>query len=314
MPKWRKFHTKAVESLDINDMPDDFTRLLWVMLPLGLDCEGRGVDNSSWVKGKIMLLRTDVTPQMIDGAMGWYTERGMIERYTVNGRNYFWVPSFSKYQGNTSKEAESLYPPPPSDDIPELVESKSGASPELVESKSSTDVDVDVDSDSDTEEDTAADAPSSPPEEPKTPSPDKPKDKPKRQRKRTKLDDIKLALEVHFANVTKLARPPTGNEKQRKSAGQLWWGPITQIAKACGDDVESAKRLIDWSVGELDNNGFTVSSPKSILKTATAEQARRERDGTSGDNSGAYGKGHFATGMGGKITEADFTDAELAEE
>ena len=159
MPKWRKLHTKAVESLDINDMPDDFTRLLWVMLPLGLDREGRGVDNSSWVKGKIMLLRTGVTPEMIDGAMRWYTDRGMIERYAVNGRNYFWVPSFRMYQGNTIKEAESLYPPPPSDDIPELdegesddspepVQSKSGASPELVKSKFSTDVDVDSDVDS----------------------------------------------------------------------------------------------------------------------------------------------------------------------
>ncbi len=311
MPKWRKLHTKAVESLDINDMPDDFTRLLWVMLPLGLDCEGRGLDNPSWVKGKVMLLRTDVTSEMISGALQWYAERGMIERYTVNGRGYFWVPSFSKYQGNTIKEADSEYPPPPSDDTPELVKSKSGASPELVQSKSSTDVDVDVDVDS--EEDTGADAPSSPPEEPKTPPPEKPKQQ-KRQRKRTKLDDIKLALEVHFANVTKLARPPTGNEKQRKSAGQLWWGPLTQLVKVCNDDVEHAKRLIDWAVGELDNNGFTVSSPKSILKTATAEQARRERDGTSGNGTGAYGKGHFATGMGGRITEADFTEAELAEE
>ncbi len=152
------------------------------------------------------------------------------------------------------------------------------------------------------QEDTGAGAPTPPPE------------KPKPERKRTKLDDIKLALEVHFANVTELARPPTRTDKQRRSAGQLWWGPITQIAKACDDDVESAKKLIDWSVGELDNNGFTVSSPKSILKTATAEQARRKRDGTSGNNSGAYGKGHFATGIGDPITAADFTDAELAEE
>ncbi len=161
-----------------------------------------------------------------------------------------------------------------------------------------------IEQSSDSIEDTGADAPSSPPEEPK----DTPPKKPKPQRKRSKLDVIKLALEVHFANVTKLARPPTGNEKQRKSAGQLWWGPLTKLVKACDDDVESAKRLIDWSVGELDKNGFTVSSPQSILKTATAEQARRQRDGTSGNNSGAYGKGHFATGMGDPITAADFAD------
>lgn len=162
------------------------------------------------------------------------------------------------------------------------------------------------------QEDTGADAPSSPPEEPKTPPPEKPKEQ-KRQRKRTKLDELKLALEVHFANVTKLARPPTDTVAQRKSAGQLWWGPLTRLVKVCNDDVEHTKRLIDWAVGELDNNGFTVSSPKSILKTATAEQARRERDGTSINGTGAYGEGHFATGMGGPITEADFTEAELAE-
>lgn len=159
MPKWRKLHTKAVESLDINEMPDDFTRLMWVMLPLKLDREGRGLDNPSWVKSMTMPLRTDVTLKMVSSALGWYAERGMIERYAVNGRSYFWVPSFRTYQGNTIKEAESTYPPPPSgdmpepdesesDDIPELVPSKSGASPELVESKSSTDVDSDVDSDS----------------------------------------------------------------------------------------------------------------------------------------------------------------------
>lgn len=36
-------------------------------------------------------------------------------------------------------------------------------------------------------------------------------------------------------------------------------------------------------------------------------------DGTSINGTGAYGEGHFATGMGGPITEADFTEAELAE-
>ncbi len=34
MPQWRKLHVKATESLDIHEMPDDFTRLLWVMLDI----------------------------------------------------------------------------------------------------------------------------------------------------------------------------------------------------------------------------------------------------------------------------------------
>lgn len=136
MARYRKLHVKAVESLDINDMPDDFTRLLWLMLPLGLDREGRGLDNSSWVKAKVMPLRGDVMLAMIEGALAWYAKRGMIVRYKVAGRAYFLVPSWHKYQGATDKEAASEYPEPQ-----ELVESNSGVSPELVESNSASDAD-----------------------------------------------------------------------------------------------------------------------------------------------------------------------------
>jgi len=151
MPTWRKLHTQATESLDINDMPDDFHRLLWVMLPLGLDREGRGMDNPAWVKAKIMPLRTDVTPEMVERALTWYAEHGMIERYQVESRSYFWVPSFQRYQGNTRKEAESEYPAPP-----EKRETNSRPTPELVQSKSGTDVDVDTDADVDADKDADA--------------------------------------------------------------------------------------------------------------------------------------------------------------
>ena len=151
MPTWRKLHTKATESLDINDMPDDFHRLLWVMLPLGLDREGRGMDNPAWIKAKIMPLRTDVTPEMVDQALTWYAEHGMVERYQVESRSYFWVPTFHDYQGNTRKEAESDYPPPP-----EPVESRSRPTPELVESRSASDADADADADADVDKDADA--------------------------------------------------------------------------------------------------------------------------------------------------------------
>ena len=118
MPKYRKFYTKTVESLDINDMPDDFTRLLWVMLPLGLCAEGRGVDNPSWVKAKIFPLRLDVTFEMIEDALTWFSERGMICRYTVDERCYFCIPTWHRYQGNTERESETNYPPPPDEPVP----------------------------------------------------------------------------------------------------------------------------------------------------------------------------------------------------
>ncbi len=69
MPQWRKFHAKATESLDINDMPDDFTRLLWVMLPLKLCREGRGMDSAAWVRSNIFPLREDITLDMVLAAM-----------------------------------------------------------------------------------------------------------------------------------------------------------------------------------------------------------------------------------------------------
>ncbi len=138
MPQWRKLHVKATESLDINDMPDDFTRLLWLMLPLGLCREGRGLDNPAWIKSKIMPLRLDVSIKMIESSMNWFHKRGMIERYEIDKRRYFFLPTWADYQGNTSREAESLYPEPGDN---------SRVTHEQIASRSSTDSDSDSDSD-----------------------------------------------------------------------------------------------------------------------------------------------------------------------
>jgi len=115
VPRYRKLHVKTVESHDVDDMPDDFTRLLWVLLPLGLCQEGRGVDNVGWIKGKVFPMRFDVTPEMIEGAMCWFADRDMIQRYEVEGRSYFCIPNetWHKYQGVTVREANTEYPPPP---------------------------------------------------------------------------------------------------------------------------------------------------------------------------------------------------------
>jgi hypothetical protein len=62
-----------------------------------------------------MPLRVDVTLEQVETAVAWYAQRGMIERYCVDGRCYFQMLTFRHHQGNTSKEAESRFPPPPSD-------------------------------------------------------------------------------------------------------------------------------------------------------------------------------------------------------
>jgi hypothetical protein len=151
-------------------MPDDFTRLLWVMLPLGLDREGRGLDNASWVKAKNMPLRTDVTLEQVEAALTWYAERGLIQRYAVEGRRCFWASCFRGQQGNTAKEAPSRIPPPPAGQPATPGAFDSGASidqdptdseaiPDPVQIVSrygpitDVDTDIDVDVDADAEED-----------------------------------------------------------------------------------------------------------------------------------------------------------------
>ncbi len=131
MPTWRKLHTKTVESFDVNDMPDDFTRLLWVLLPTKLCQFGRGPGSPAWVRSSVFPMREDVTLDMINDAMNWYANRGMIKHYEVNGREYFHIPTWRTYQGDTTREADSIYPAPPSSQAVEP-ETDPGATPEAI--------------------------------------------------------------------------------------------------------------------------------------------------------------------------------------
>ena len=109
MPQWRKFHTKTTDSMDFNDMPDDFTRLMWCLLPLKCCREGRGIDMPQWIKAQLFPLRSDVALEQIENAMRQYHELGMIERYCVNGRPYYEIVNWHIYQ-STDREAKSPYP------------------------------------------------------------------------------------------------------------------------------------------------------------------------------------------------------------
>ena len=138
MPKYRQLHTKIIDSFDFNEMPDDFTRVVWMLLMVILDREGRGIDDVGWIKSKMFPLRKDVTPEKLGESFDWLAEKKMIVRYQVNGHKYFFVPTFKDYQSGTQKEAESLLPGPPdplqdnSRVTPELLQSCSGVDPEEV--------------------------------------------------------------------------------------------------------------------------------------------------------------------------------------
>ena len=113
MPKYRQLHTKIIDSFDFNEMPDDFTRVVWMLLILILDSEGRGIDNMDWIKSKMFPLRQDVTTRKLAQVFIWLESHEMIHRYSVNDRDYFYISTFKDYQSGTQKEAKSLLPSPP---------------------------------------------------------------------------------------------------------------------------------------------------------------------------------------------------------
>ena len=112
MPKYRQLHTKIIDSFDFNEIPNDFTRVVWLLLTLILDSEGRGIDNPSWVKSKMFPMRPDVSEQEIKKSFDWLDKRKMIVRYKTSNHNYFYVPTFKTYQTGTNKEAKSVLPAP----------------------------------------------------------------------------------------------------------------------------------------------------------------------------------------------------------
>lgn len=143
MAQYRALHVKITQSFDVNEMPDDFTRLMWTILPLALDREGRGIYNSSWLRSKLFPLREDLSSSQIMAAMDWFIDHNMAIKYEIDNRFYFYVPSFKKYQRGLEKEAASVLPDPVEQSLPaltevtpELGESKGRVTPELGESMS----------------------------------------------------------------------------------------------------------------------------------------------------------------------------------
>jgi hypothetical protein len=148
MPKYRQLHTKIVDSFDFSEMPDDFTRLFWVLLIVVVDSDGRGIDSTSWIRSRMFPLRENVSLDEIETAMDWLCNREMIDRYQVAGRKYFEVINFKSYQSGTEKEAKSIFPANPNS-----LQSYSRVTPELLPTKSASDADAYTDSNTDSNTD-----------------------------------------------------------------------------------------------------------------------------------------------------------------
>ena len=127
-PKYRQLHAKTLDSFDFNELPDDFARVCWLLLPLIMDSEGRGINNTAWVRSKMFPLRPDVSLEQIQTAFESFNERKMIVTYEVEGRSYFCIPKWKTYQSGTEKEAKSALPA-----CPDLLMTNSGVKEELLE-------------------------------------------------------------------------------------------------------------------------------------------------------------------------------------
>lgn len=146
MPRYRAIHTKILDSIDFSDMPNDFTRVMWMLFIVALDSEGRGIDSPAWLRSKLFPFRMDIELEEIEYSMAWLTERGMINRYEVNGRSYFEIPTFKEHQPGFEKEARSVLPPNPN-----TVDTNSVPTPEEVQSNSSSNTNTNTNTESNTD-------------------------------------------------------------------------------------------------------------------------------------------------------------------
>lgn len=89
----------------------DFEFRLWVGLVVSADDAGRGDARPAIIKGHVFPLRERVTVKDIDAALHALAAKGCISLYSVDGRSYFWFPSWAKHQ--RIRDVRPKFPEPP---------------------------------------------------------------------------------------------------------------------------------------------------------------------------------------------------------
>jgi hypothetical protein len=111
-------------------------------------------------------LRDDVTTDQVARVFAWFEQRGMILPYDYDGRRYLVVPTFAKYQGDTSREANSTLPKPPADlattHVNGMTTSCNGHANGVQSSHSDADAQVDADAEGEAPAETPSPAPAQP--------------------------------------------------------------------------------------------------------------------------------------------------------
>ena len=93
----------------------DFEFRLWVGLIVSVDDYGRGDARAKIIKGRVFPLRERVTVKEIDAAINSLAAKGCISLYDVDGKSYFWFPTWASHQRIQTKKSKF---PEPENGIP----------------------------------------------------------------------------------------------------------------------------------------------------------------------------------------------------
>ena len=89
----------------------DFEFRLWVSLIVSVDDSGRGDARPAIIKGHAFPLRERVTAKDINDALHGLAAKGCVSLYEVDGKPYFWFPTWTDHQ--RVRECKPKYPAPP---------------------------------------------------------------------------------------------------------------------------------------------------------------------------------------------------------
>ena len=92
----------------------DFEFRLWIGLITQVDDTGRGDARPAIIKGHVFPLRDRITVKDVSGALHGLAAKGCISLYEIDGRSYFWFPSWAKHQ--RIRDAKPKFPAPPSEE------------------------------------------------------------------------------------------------------------------------------------------------------------------------------------------------------
>lgn len=88
----------------------DFEFRVWIGLILSVDDMGRGDARAAIIRGRVFPLRERVTLRDVDGALHGLAAKGCISLYEVDGKSYFWFPTWGKHQ--RIRDVKPKYPDP----------------------------------------------------------------------------------------------------------------------------------------------------------------------------------------------------------